>query len=72
MLVFLDAILVYSKDIGSYVQYLRKNFELLVANRFVVNKKKCDFVVDKVEYLGHIVSATSISTDPKRIEAMLN
>ena len=34
---------------------LRLVFQLLRQNQLVVNKKKCNFVKGKVEYLGHVV-----------------
>ena len=32
--------------------------------------KKCDFFKSKIAYLGHIVSAKGIETDPKKVEAV--
>ena len=69
-LVFFDDILVYSKDIASYLEHLRAVFQLLIVNSMVVNKKKCEFGVARVEYLGHIVSAYGVSADPQKTEAM--
>ena len=71
VLVFLDDILVYSKDMESHAQHLRTVFQLLLDNCLVVNKKKCDFGVDKVEYLGHVVFAAGLYADPRKAEAML-
>ena len=71
VLVFFDNILVYSKDVESHAQHLCTVFQLLLDNKLVVNKKKCDFGVDKVEYLGHIVSAAGVFTDPRKTTAIL-
>ena len=57
VLVFFDDILVYSKDVQAHAEHLQAMFDLLRANNLVLNKKKCDFAVKQVEYLGHIVSA---------------
>ena len=69
-LVFFDDILVYSRDMAAHVEHLGAVFQLLMANRLVVNKKKCDFGASRVEYLGHIVSAEGVSADPKKTGAM--
>ena len=70
VLVFFDDILVLAR-ILTHVQHLQKVFELLLANSLMVNKKKCDFAVDRVKYLGHIVLAAGVFADPKKTEAML-
>ena len=72
MLVLFYDILVYSKDAESHAQHLRTVFQLLLDNNIVVNKKKCYFEADKVEYLGHIVFAADVFVDPHKIEVMLH
>ena len=72
VLVFFDDILVYSKDLATHAEHLLLVFSLLRQNSLVVNKKKCDFGVAQVEYLGHLVSAQGVAADPKKTEAMIN
>lgn len=69
-LVFFDDILIYSKSVADHVEHLKKIFLALTENHLVVNKKKCDFGVTKVEYLGHIVTAEGVAADPKKVSAM--
>jgi hypothetical protein len=33
---------------------------------------KCEFFKESVEYLGHVISAQGIATDPKKVEAVQN
>lgn len=45
-------------------------FEVMKSNSLFAKRSKCAFAVDKVEYLGHFISAEGISTDPAKIKAV--
>lgn len=70
VLVFFDDILVYSKSIEAHISHLQHVFEQMRAHTLVAKLFKCCFGTSKVEYLGHFVSATSISIDPRKIQAI--
>jgi len=46
--------------------------DLLQANKFFAKLSKCIFLVAKVDYLGHVISASGVSLDPEKITAVLN
>ena len=69
-LVFFYDILIYSKDEFDHVRHLRAIFKLLHKHHLVVNKNKCIFGVAQVEYLGHVISATGVATNLKKIEVV--
>ncbi|GJP39741.1 hypothetical protein CLOM_g24084, partial [Closterium sp. NIES-68] len=70
VVVYLDDILIYSRDMQQYVEHLRHVFEILRRERFYVKLSKSDFALEKVQFLGHIVSAQGVHVDPKKIKAV--
>ncbi|KAK6177716.1 hypothetical protein SNE40_015762 [Patella caerulea] len=71
-LVYLDDIIVYSKSFEQHLENLTKVFECLKQANLKLNPKKCHLTKEEVTYLGHIVSAQGIATDPAKIEAVKN
>jgi hypothetical protein len=67
VLVFVDDILVYSPTLEAHQQHLREVFRLLVHNQLFIKPSKCSFAQPSLEYLGHIISAQGVSTDPSKI-----
>ncbi|XP_066361406.1 uncharacterized protein [Miscanthus floridulus] len=47
-------------------------FDILHQNKFYIKKSKCFFAQPTVEYLGHIISAEGVATDPTKIAAVQN
>jgi hypothetical protein len=69
-LVFIDDILIYTKTLQEHQEHLRAVFQLLTEHQLKVKRSKCTFVQPQLKYLGHIISASGVSTDPKSIEAV--
>ncbi|KAI3748512.1 hypothetical protein L6452_11629 [Arctium lappa] len=72
VIVFIDDILVYSKDEEGHEQHLRKVLDVLRRERLYAKFSKCDFWLPEVQFLGHIVSKEGVKVDPAKIEAMTN
>lgn len=66
VLVFFDDILVYSKNKDTHWNDLAAVFELMRTNSMFIKESKCSFAIDKVEYLGHYISARGVETDPNK------
>ena len=69
-MVFIDDILVYSKDRGNHDMHLRVVLETLRKERLYEKLSKCEFWLKEVSFLGHIVSKEGIRVDPKKIEVV--
>jgi hypothetical protein len=70
VLVFIDDILVYSSTLEEHQEHLRAVFEILATHKLKVKRSKCTFAQTKLKYLGHIISASGVATDPKNLEAV--
>lgn len=70
VLVFFDDILIYSKGESEHRDHVEKVFHCLRQHQLVINGSKCEFMVDKVAYLGHIISASGVSIDDEKIRAI--
>jgi len=57
VLVFVDDILIYSPTLEVHMEDLQEVFAILQQHQLLLKKSKCSFAQQKLEYLGHIVSA---------------
>ncbi|CAA0833837.1 Uncharacterized mitochondrial protein AtMg00860, partial [Striga hermonthica] len=72
VIVFIDDILIYSRDEEQHEQHLRIVLETLRRERLYAKFSKCEFWLDRVAFLGHIVTSKGIEVDPSKIEAVSN
>ena len=72
VIVFIDDILVYSGILEEHVEHLRTVLQILRERQLYAKFSKCQFWLDKVAFLGHVISAEGISVDPQKIEAIVN
>ena len=70
MIVFIDDILVYSKSKKEHEQHLRLSLQTLREHKLYAKFSKCEFSLDSVAFLGHVVSKDGISVDMKKVEAI--
>ena len=68
VIVFIVDILVYSKDREHHDTHLRVVFETLRKEMLYAKLNKCEFWLNEVSFLGHIVSKKLIRVDPKVVE----
>ncbi|CAI7770064.1 unnamed protein product [Closterium sp. NIES-54] len=70
VVVYLDDILIYSRDMKQHIEHLRRVFDILRREKLYVKLSKSEFALKKVQFLGHMVSAQGFHDDPKKIEAI--
>ena len=72
MVVFIDDILVYSKDEQEHEQHLLIVLQTLREKNLYAKLSKRDFLLNEVSLLVHIVVVEGKRVDPAKIEAMVN
>ncbi|GJU80418.1 putative reverse transcriptase domain-containing protein [Tanacetum coccineum] len=70
VIVFIDDILVYSKDEKEHGKHLKIILELLKKERLYTKFSKCDFWLDSVQFLGYVIDRNGVHVDPAKIEAI--
>ena len=71
VIVFIDDILVYSKDRENHNTHLQVVLETLRKEQLYAKLSKCEFWLNEVSFLVHIVSKEGIRVDPKKIEVVV-
>ncbi|GBM73773.1 Retrovirus-related Pol polyprotein from transposon 297 [Araneus ventricosus] len=70
-LVYLDDIIIVGRTFEEHLNNLRKVFHRLQKANLKLSPKKCRFFQKEVTYLGHVISAEGVKTDPEKIKAVV-
>ena len=70
MIFFIDNSLVYSRSEEEHVMHLKMVLQTLREHQLYVEFSKCEFWLDQVAFLDHVVSKDSIQVDHKKIEVV--
>jgi hypothetical protein len=71
VVVFIDDILIYSKSESDHEEHLRLVLQKLRDNQPYAKFSKCEFWIDKVSFLGHIISNGGILVDPAKVKEIM-
>ncbi|GJR30502.1 putative reverse transcriptase domain-containing protein [Tanacetum coccineum] len=72
VIVFIDDILIYSRNEKEHEEHLKTILELLKKEELYAKFSKCEFWINTVKFLGHVIYSSSIHKDPAKIEAIKN
>ena len=72
VVVFIDDILVFSKNEAENEQHLKLVLEKLRENKLYAKFSKCEFWIEQVSFLGHIISAGVVAVDPSKVNEVVN
>jgi hypothetical protein len=70
VVVFIDDILIYSKNCEDHKRHLRTVLEKLRAHQLYAKLSKCEFWLEKIAFLRDILTAEGIEVDPSKVEAV--
>ncbi|KRZ52308.1 Retrovirus-related Pol polyprotein from transposon 17.6 [Trichinella nativa] len=69
-MVYLDDIIVFSKDAAEHLEKLEEVFSRLQGAGLKIKPSKCHLFQKRVKYLGHVVSRDGVQPDPEKIKAV--
>ncbi|KAK9044452.1 hypothetical protein V6N11_058352 [Hibiscus sabdariffa] len=72
VVVFIDDILIYSQTKEEHAEHLRIVLQTLRDKQLFAKFSKCEFWLNEVTFLGHVISADGIKVDPKKIQSILD
>ncbi|KAM2770237.1 hypothetical protein PS2_012905 [Malus domestica] len=72
VIVFMDDILVYSKFRAEHARHLKLVLKSLREHQLYAKFSKCQFWLDQVAFLGHVISAQGIRVDSQKVAAVEN
>jgi hypothetical protein len=72
VVVFIDDILIYSQSEEEHVDHLKMVLQRLREHQLYAKLSKCEFWINEVLLLGHIINKDRLAVDPKKVADILN
>ena len=72
MIVFIDEVLVYLRSEEEHEQHQRAVLRTLREHRLFAKFNKCEFWLERVQFLGHVIMGEGIQVDPAKVKAVVS
>ena len=72
VVVFIDDILIYSKNEEDHANHLQVVLQRLRDHRLYAKFSKCEFWLNSVNFFGHTISNEGISIDPSKVQEVMD
>ncbi|KAI2647013.1 Transposon Tf2-6 polyprotein [Labeo rohita] len=72
VIVYIDDILIYSNSYDEHVRHVRAVLQRLIKHQLYAKEEKCEFHLDKISFLGYVISSEGVAMDKKKVNAVLN
>ncbi|GKF18418.1 putative reverse transcriptase domain-containing protein, partial [Tanacetum coccineum] len=72
VIVFIDDILIYSRNEKEHEEHLKTILELLKKEEMYAKFSKCEFWINTVKFLVYVIDSSGIHVDPTKIETVKN
>ncbi|CAF3147505.1 unnamed protein product [Rotaria sp. Silwood2] len=69
-LVYLDDIIIFSRTYDEHLIHLWQILNALQLHNLIVNSTKCELAKQTMEYLGHVINSTTITSLPDKIKSI--
>jgi hypothetical protein len=70
VIIYLDSILIFSKDINEHCKITQRVLQILRENKLSLKPEKCEFEITETKYLGMIIGNGQICMDPTKVQAI--
>ena len=72
VLVYLDDILIFSRDPAEHAKHLRTVLELLRTHKLYAKMSKCSFFKDELPFLGYVVGKNGVAMDSAKVKTIMD